>query len=337
MPTGENQKLKLFYLNKIMLEQTDDEHGLTIHEIISELAKYDVYAERKSIYRDFEVITESFGTEIVMEKVGRQYYYHVGNKKFELAELKLLVDAVQSSKFITERKSANLIKKLTEFSSIYEANQLKRQVYVRGRIKTMNESIFYNVDAIYSAITENKRIQFKYMQWNKEKKLVAKKAKDSKEINIYEVSPWAFTWDDENYYLVSFDHDRQEIRHYRVDKMDKITMIQAQREGRDQFKDFDPVGYVKKTFGMYPGHDERIRIEVKDELIGVFIDRFGKDILIVPVENEGYSQVLVDVSVSSQFFGWFFALGAGVRIISPERVIKEYQKEMTEILNIYKF
>lgn len=335
MSKGENQKLKLYYLYKIMVSLTDDEHSITVEDIIKQLDRNGISAERKSIYRDIDTLRDNMGLDIIREKVGRQHYYHVGGKQFEIAELKLLVDAVQSSKFITERKSANLIKKLTEFASIYEANQLKRQVHVRGRIKTMNESIFYNVDAIYSAITENKRIRFQYMQWSKDKVLVAKKAKESGEINIYEVSPWAFTWDDENYYLVSFDHDRQEIRHYRVDKMDKINMINAKREGKEEFKDFDPVGYVKKTFGMYPGHDERIRIEVKDELIGVFIDRFGKDIVIVPSGKEGYSHVLVDVSVSGQFYGWLFALGSGVRIISPENVIKEYQKEMKKVLELY--
>lgn len=335
MSKGENQKLKLYYLYKIMVSLTDDEHSITVEEVIQQLEMRGISAERKSLYRDFETLTNDMGLDIIKEKVGRQWYYHVGGKQFEIAELKLLVDAVQSSKFITERKSANLIKKLTEFSSIYEANQLKRQVHVRGRIKTMNESIFYNVDGIYNAIAENKRIQFRYMQWNKDKKLFPKKAKDSEEINIYEVSPWAFTWDDENYYLVSFDHNRQEIRHYRVDKMDKITVVNAKREGKEQFNDFDPVEYAKKTFGMYPGHDEKVKIEVKDGLIGVFIDRFGKDIMIMPSDRDEYSVVLVDVSVSGQFYGWLFALGTGVRIIGPDRVVKEYKESIKAVLKQY--
>lgn len=335
MAKGENQKLKLYYLYKIMVSLTDEEHSITIEEVIQQLEMRGISAERKSLYSDFETLTNDMGLDIIKEKVGRQWYYHVGGKQFEIAELKLLVDAVQSSKFITERKSANLIKKLTEFSSIYEANQLKRQVHVRGRIKTMNESIFYNVDGIYNAIAENKRIQFRYMQWNKDKKLVPKKAKDSEEINIYEVSPWAFTWDDENYYLVSFDHNRQAIRHYRVDKMDKITVVNAKREGKEQFNDFDPVEYAKKTFGMYPGHDEKVKIEVKDGLIGVFIDRFGKDIIIMPSDRDEYSVVLVDVSVSGQFYGWLFALGTGVRIIGPDRVVKEYKESIKAVLKQY--
>ena len=335
MSKGENQRLKLYYLYKIMVSLTDEEHSITVEEIIKQLEGKGISAERKSIYRDLDTLSDDMGLDIVREQVGRQHYYRVVSKQFEIAELKLLVDAVQSSKFITERKSSNLIKKITEFASIYEASQLKRQVNVRGRIKTMNESIFYNVDEIYNAIAENKRIRFRYMQWSSEKKLVAKTIKDSEEVNIYEVSPWAFTWDDENYYLVSFDHDRQEIRHYRVDKMDKITMTKEKREGKEEFKDFDPVGYAKKTFGMFPGHDERLKIEISNSLIGVFIDRFGKDIPIMPADKEGYSVTIVDVSVSGQFFGWLFALGKGVRILSPEHVVEEYRKEMQKVIELY--
>ena len=335
MSKGEKQRLKLYYLYKIMVSLTDEEHSITVEDIIGELDKRGISAERKSIYRDLDILIDDMGLDIVREHIGRQHYYRVVSKQFEIAELKLLVDAVQSSKFITERKPSNLIKKITEFASIYEAGKLKRQVNVRGRIKTMNESIFYNVDEIYNAIAENKRIKFQYMQWNSEKKLVPKTNKNTKDVNIYEVSPWAFTWDDENYYLVSFDHDRKEIRHYRVDKMDKITMTEDKREGKEAFKDFDMVGYAKKTFGMFPGHDERVKIELNNSLIGVFIDRFGKDIPIMPGEREGYSKTIVDVSVSSQFYGWLFALGNKARILSPENVALEYKQEIQKVLENY--
>lgn len=335
MSKGENQKLKLYYLYKIMVSLTDEEHSITIEEVIQQLEMRGISAERKSLYRDFETLTNDMGLDIIKEKVGRQWYYHVGGKQFEIAELKLLVDAVQSSKFITERKSQNLIKKITEFASIYEAGQLKRQVHVRGRIKTMNESIFYNVDEIHNAIIGNKRIQFLYMHWSTDKKLVAKAVEETGEIKVYEVSPWAFTWDDENYYLVAFDHAEQEIRHYRIDKMDKIAIIKEKREGREEFKDFDPAGYAKKTFGMFAGRDEKVKIELKEELVGVFIDRFGKDIPILPSERDGYVITIVEVSISGQFFGWIFALGSAVRILSPESVALEYKKEIKEVLKQY--
>ena len=332
MPTGENQKLKLFYLNKIMLEKTDDEHGLTIHEIISELEKYGVNAERKSIYRDFEVLTENFGTEIVVEKEGRQYYYQVGNKQFELAELKLLVDAVQSSNFITERKSAALIKKITGFASKYEASQLKRQVLVQGKIKTMNESIYYNVDELYNAIAKNSAIHFHYLQWNTDKKLIPKNKKDSDEIKEYEVSPWTLLWDDERYYLVAYDHEEEKIKHFRVDKMDKISLTGGKRLGKEAYDNSDPSQYAKKNFGMFAGEEATVRIEFPEEKVGIFLDQFGKDIIVVPSDREGFYKTNVDVYTSDHFFGWIFAIGPDVKITAPEHIVEKYKSAIKKRL-----
>ena len=195
MPKGSHQKLKLYYLSKIMLEKTDEEHMITMPEIQKALEAYDVTADRKSLYDDLEQL-KVLGVEVKGEKIGRNFYYHVSNKKFEIAELKLLVDAIQSSKFITEKKSKELINKLTSFASRYEESQLNRQVVVQGRVKTMNESIYYFVDDVHRAIAENKQIRFEYMKWNKDKKLVRRRE------TPYTVSPWALTWDDENYYLM---------------------------------------------------------------------------------------------------------------------------------------
>ena len=165
MPKGTNQKLKLYYLSQIMLEKTDEDHMITMPEIKTELAKYGVTADRKSLYDDLEAL-KVLGIEVKGEKAGHHYYYHVSNKQFEIAELKLLVDAIQSSKFITEKKSNELIKKMTSMASHYEAEQLKRQVVVQGRVKTMNESIYYFVDDVHRAIADNRKISFEYMKWN---------------------------------------------------------------------------------------------------------------------------------------------------------------------------
>ena len=168
MPKGTNQKFKLYRLAQIMQENTDDSHYMTMPEIMVELKKYGITAERKSIYSDLKDL-EQMGIEVQGEKTGKYYQYHVVNRPFELAELKLLVDAIQSSKFITERKSNALIKKIEKMVSKYEAMTLQRQVYVSGRIKTMNESIYYTVDAIHNAISENRKIEFQYFQWTEKK------------------------------------------------------------------------------------------------------------------------------------------------------------------------
>ena len=335
MPKNENQKLKLYYLYRIMLEQTDEEHGLSMQDILTELAERGITCERKSIYRDFKVLTENMGLEIIGEQVGSNYYYHVGQKQFELAELKLLVDSVQASKFITEKKSDSLIKKITTLASVYEAEELGRQVHVQGRIKTMNESIYYNVDEIHNAINQNSSIKFKYMQWSTDKKLVPRKTEDDSEIKIYEVSPWALTWDDEYYYLIAFDHNEKKIKHYRVDKMDKISITGEKREGRNEFRDFDPGVYAKKNFGMFSGETKRVEIEFPENMVGVFIDRFGKDIMIKKAERKGYYKTFVEVAVSKQFFGWIFALGPEVKINGPEEVVKSIKKEIKDTLKNY--
>ena len=328
MPKGTKQKLKLYYLAQIMVNNTDDEHAMTLQDIKNALEYYEITADRKSLYDDLNVLRD-MGLDILGEQRGRSYYYHVGKKKFELAELKLLVDAIQSSKFITAKKSHELIIKLESFASRYEAAQLQRQVVVAGRIKTMNESIYYNVDAIHSAIATNHKIRFQYFQWNIKKQMELRH-----DGQFYEVSPWALTWDDENYYLVGYDAQAEKIKHYRVDKMRKLTIMDDKREGKEYFKQFNLAAYAKKNFGMFGGEEENVRMQFSNELVGVVIDRFGKDIIISPIDNEHFT-VNVNVAISSQFFGWVFALGTGVKILSPSSVVERMKQEVDALHELY--
>ena len=329
MPKGTNQKFKLYYLSRIMLEKTDDDHMIDMSEIKTALEAYGVTADRKSLYDDLEAL-RVLGVDVIGEKVGRNYYYHVGGKQFEIAELKLLVDAIQSSKFITEKKSKELIKKLTDMASHYEATQLKRQVVVQGRVKTMNESIYYFVDDVHRAIAENKKIRFEYMKWNEQKKMVRRKD------GSYTVSPWALTWDDENYYLIAFDEEAGCIKHFRVDKLKSIEVLDELREGKEEFKAFNLAKYAKMSFGMFGGKSTKVKIAFDNEMAGVFIDRFGRDISIYPADKKGWSEITVDVAMSDQFLGWIFALGPKVRIIGPEDVVCRYKKELNEMVKLYK-
>ncbi len=329
MPKGTNQKFKLYYLSRIMLEKTDDDHMIDMSEIKTALEAYGVTADRKSLYDDLEAL-RVLGVDVIGEKVGRNYYYHVGGKQFEIAELKLLVDAIQSSKFITEKKSKELIKKLTDMASHYEATQLKRQVVVQGRVKTMNESIYYFVDDVHRAIAENKKIRFEYMKWNEQKKMVRRKD------GSYIVSPWALTWDDENYYLIAFDEEAGCIKHFRVDKLKSIEVLDELREGKEEFKAFNLAKYAKMSFGMFGGKPTKVKIAFDNEMAGVFIDRFGRDISIYPADKKGWSEITVDVAMSDQFLGWIFALGPKVKILSPEDVVDRYKKELNEMVKLYK-
>ena len=329
MAKGNNQKLKLSYLTKIMLEKTDDEHGLTMQQIIEELDRYGVSAERKSLYADFVDMTDKLGIEIIKEKRGRETIYHVGGRDFEVAEVKLLIDAIQSSKFITERKSNELIKKVKKLVSAHQAAQLQRQVYVQGRIKTMNESIYYNVDSLHTAIAQNNRIKFQYCGWYPDKTLVP-----LNEGKFFEVSPWALTWDDEYYYLVAFDHYEEKLKHYRVDKMVKISILEEKRGGKELFEKFDMGSYSKVNFGMFHGDIKRVHITFPNYMVGIFIDRFGKDVTIRPA-GENRSEVIVNVAVSKQFFGWIASLGRWVKITGPDEVVEEMKTFVQKLADAY--
>ena len=328
MPKGANSKLKLYYLAQIMLERTDEDHYLTMPEIMAALGEYGMTADRKTIYADLRDL-EQLGIEIEGESVGNRYHYHVISRTFEVAELKLLVDAIQSSKFITERKTNTLIKKLEKLVSKYDAMKLQRQVYVSGRIKTMNESIYYTIDAIHHAISENKKIQFQYFQWNVKKEMELRH-----EGAYYHISPWGLSWDDENYYLVGYDSEAGKIKHYRVDKMLRIRMTEEEREGREHFKKLDMADYSKKSFGMFGGKEKRVKLLVDNSMAGVIIDRFGKDLMMIPAGDHQFT-VNVDVHVSGQFLGWIISLGEGVKIVAPEEVLEMMQKEIERLSRQY--
>jgi len=329
MARQEKQKLKMIYLMKIFTEKTDDEHGITMPEIIKELEGYGIHAERKGIYDDITYLCD-FGFEIEQRKVGRGSEYHLVNRLFQLPELKLLVDTVQAAKFITARKSNDIIKKLETLCSENEARQLNRQVYVQGRIKTMNESILYNVDTIHEAISSNRKISFQYWNWNVKKEMELRHNG-----KYYKASPWGLSWDDENYYLVAFDDEDKKIKHYRVDKMLHISAVDENREGQGQYKGINMADYSRKTFGMFGGEVCTVTLECHNSFAGVIIDRFGKDTTLIKSDDEHF-RVNVPVAVSRQFLGWVIGLGDGVRIISPDKVVDMMKKEAKRITMAYK-
>lgn len=344
MPKSANQKLKLLYLMDILLERTDEEHGITMQEILDALKAHGVTAERKSIYDDFESL-RTYGLDVLMRKENKSYVYYAPNPRFELAELKLLVDSVQAAKFITAKKSNELIKKIEKLASRYEAGKLQRQVFVAERVKTENESIFYNVDILHAAIGENTQISFQYFQWN-----VKKEAELRRNGERYVVSPWALSWDDEYYYLIAYDSVAAEIRHYRVDKMLKIQTTGEMREGQEAFRAFDPASYTRKSFGMFGGREETVTLLCRNSLAGVIIDRFGRDVFMVPqrggagdvtVQGDGqentqdWFKTKVKVAVSRHFLSWVIALGEGVKVIGPDWVVDEMRDEVRRLQKMY--
>ena len=324
MPKGKNQKFKLYRLAQIMLENTDEEHYITMPEIKEKLEEYEVTADRKSIYNDLKDL-EKLGIEVEGEPVRNRYHYHVVERPFELPELKLLVDAVQSSRFITTKKSRELIRKLEQIAGKNDAGKLQRQVYVAGRVKTENESIYYSIDAIHRAIQENKQISFVYLDWNLKKQLVPRPNGNKC------VSPWALIWREENYYLAAYDSEDRVIKHYRVDKMGQAEVTDLPREGVEQFSQIDVTSYTNQTFGMFAGEESVVTMEFPVRLTGVVLDRFGRETDIRPMSEEVF-RIRAKVAVSGQFFGWLAGIGQGARIVAPEAVQKRYVQWLSDIL-----
>ena len=330
MAKSANQKLKLLYLLKILTEQSDEEHCMSAQALIDALAAYDIKAERKSIYDDIAQLID-FGYDIILTKAKTGGGYYLACREFELAELKLLVETVQASRFLTLKKSRELIAKIEKLASKSQAGQLQRQVYVANRIKTANESIYYIVDDIHRAIQNNEQISFQYLEWNLDKELVPRK--DGK---IYRISPWALTCKDENYYLIAHENESDSIKHFRVDKMGHIQVLTGEpRQGSELFKRFDIAAYANKTFGMYGGREEIVTLEFENRFIGVVLDRFGKEVSVRKRDAQHFS-VRVQVALSGQFYGWLTGLGAGAKITAPADVVEEYRGHLQEVIAQYK-
>lgn len=328
MAKSYNQKGKLLQLLHILQDKTDSNHKLTTPQLIDELAKYEISAERKSIYDDIQCLND-LGYDVDCDK-SKSGGYYVASRKIEKYELMPLVDAISSSRFITEKKSRELIKKLESLLSVYEARELDRSVYVSNRIKSDNESIYYTLDSIHDALYRKNKIAFLYCEWNVEKELVPRK--NGKK---YYANPLGLTWDDEKYYLIAYDDEVGGIRHYRVDKMKDIEVLEENISDVELIRDFDMVSYCNKTFGMYGGTEETVTLRFPANLAGVAIDRFGKEPTFRKVMDGEYFQVRVNVSVSSQFFGWVTGLGSDVSIVAPQNVVDDYRKFISQIANKY--
>ena len=320
--TDNGIKSKILYTLKILWEETDEAHIMPAAKISERLAGYGISCDRRTIYHYLDQL-EDFGFDIVRDNNGA----YMAARLLETPELKLLVDAVRSSKFVTTKKSSKIIKSLSCLTDIYSRKELQGQVFVSDRIKTMNESIYYNIDTIFEGIGENVKISFHYLEWTADKKLVPKY-----DGRIYEVSPWCLIWERERYYLIAFDSAADKLKHYRVDKMQHIRILEAEREGYRQFKEINISKYTIENFAMYKGDMEKVTFIADVDLAGVIIDRFGTDVWMHENEN-GKLAVTVDVAVTDQFFGWITSMGGRVRITSPARVVQRYKDLLTKCIN----
>ena len=328
MARSANQKLKLLYLMRYLLRNSDENHPVTVRQMGEYLRGQGISAERKSLYDDIEAL-QQFGLDIIQVKDGNFYGYYVGSRDFELPELKLLVDSVQSSKFITHKKTLALIKKIENLASIYDAQLLQRQVYVHGRVKSMNESVYYNVDEISDAISRDRQIRFHYFEYT-----ISKQRRYRKAGAYYVVSPLALMWDNENYYLLAWDSEAELRKHYRVDKMTDISALEAPREGTEDLSQLDLPAYSQKVFSMFSGEEQTVRLRFANHLVGAVLDRFGKDVIVV-ADGPEHFKVTLNVVTSPKFYAWLFGFGTEVEILSPPSARQEMQRMLTAAAQLY--
>lgn len=326
-----NQKLKILYLQKMLLEETDDTHGLSTNDIIERLAQYDIPAERKSIYRDLESLRE-FGLDIIKRsnEVTGTAEYAIGERDFEMPELLLMVDAIQNSRFLTERKSAALVKQISKLASHHQAESLAGRVHVHGRIKMQNESIFYTVNEIQEALTQRYRISFHYLKYDINKKSIMRK--DGK---FYQENPLSLVYRNDFYYLITYNDDHESFLTYRVDRMRDIKMLNEPTTRNQRIATFDVGEYVSRTFSMYDGQHRHIELLIEADLVGSFIDRFGKDIELLQAED-GHARIYVDIMEGATFYGWLAQFGTKARIEKPSEVAENYRQFLEDIVKQYK-
>ncbi|MBQ8164620.1 MAG: WYL domain-containing protein [Clostridia bacterium] len=327
MPKSYGQKLKLICLAEIFHELTDEEHPLSLKEISDELhRRYDIKAERKSLYDDIEALKSlDFDICVTRDKTTR---YFLATREFELPELELLTDAVQASRFITYEKSISLIKKLEKLSSIYQAEKLHRCVHIDERFKSKNKKTYYAIDAIHESISQNKKLTFYYFRYNVSKEKVYRHDK-----KLYCVSPIALVWDDEKYYLIAYDSDEKKIKHYRVDKMDSAACTEFPCDGHDSLKNSDLSLYTGSHFGMFGGTKEKVTLNCDNSLADVILDRFGNETMLI--KNGDTFNVNVDVIISPIFISWLFSFGNKIKVIHPQYVADRVIQTAKETLSAY--
>ena len=321
MPHVGGQKLKILNEYQILMTESDENHQINAIEMTRRLQERGIPAERKTVYKDMSTLIDA-GIDVVKGERG----YYIGSRVFELAELKLLVDAVGASKFISQKKTKELVDKITGLASIDEAAQLSRQVVVPEKASSGNEKIFYTIDVIYQCLDNDKKMSFKYQEWT-----VTKEMQPRHGGKTYIVSPAFLLRNDENYYLVAFDDDSRQIRHYRVDKMISAAMTSEERSGAEERASLNPQEYVKQHISMFAGEERVVTIRFEKRLIGVVLDKFGKEIDVRP-DGDEHIKARISVAISPQFYGWL--TGVGATICFPEEEEKKYKEYLRKILDL---
>ncbi len=318
-----NNKTRILLILDILKKNTDEDHALKAADILERISAEGLKCDRKTLYDDINSLMDA-GVDIIHEPGGG---YKLLSRDFEDVEIRLLVDAVYSSKFISSQKTKVLAGKLKTLTSESQASSITRQIYSSDS-KTPNEDVLYNVDSLSRAIQDNKQVSFEYLVWGANKKLVTKGDK------IRILSPWALIWQDQNYYLMAYDDAAGKMKHFRVDKMRNVSVTDSLRNGREEFESLDMSEYLESTFSMYGGKQETVTLDFPEELIGIAYDRFGTDVKQRP-GDKGRILVRTKCYVSNQFYGWLSGLGGDVKLVSPDSVVSSYRSFLKDLIKLY--
>lgn len=323
MSDSYSYEMRRLHLLQELWERTDEKHKLSLSELRRALAGWDISADRKTLYRDIEVLRKA-GCDIMycpFEKKG----YFLNSRLFEQAELKLLIDAVQACGSISEKKTRLLIQKLCMQASIYERKELTKDIFAIERVKSTNESIYYNTDAALAAINEDRQLRFDYLSWSETMKL--ERAGDGP----ITVSPWAMTWADGQYYIIAYDQSDERIKYYRADRMRNAEAVPEKRLGCTEFAEFNVGKLAKRSFYMQGERVEEVMLECDNVALERMIERFGRDITVVPIDGGCY-RVRISICIGERFYGWVMSFGGTVRIEWPEHVKKGFRNELAKFL-----
>ncbi len=325
MPKSDNQKLKIFYILDYLQQYSHADHPVRAAELIAMLEKqHNISCDRKTVYSDIAAL-QDYGVDIV-SLPGKNGGYFIATRNFELPELKLLIDAVQSSRYLTEKKSRELIKKLCRECSVHDARLMRRDVLVSGRVKSMNETIYYNVDAIQEAISQNHQIRFRYFDWG----IDGKRKYREKE---YVASPYSLCQDNENCYLLAYTQ-RYGTTSYRVDRMAEIQSLSDPRLPCPELTGKALTEHANRLFQMYSGEETEVKLRFRRRFVNAVYDRFGRDLILVPDGEENFV-CTVKVAVSPMFLSWIIGFGADAQILHPRSVIEKCRSMCLEALSHY--
>ena len=324
MPKSDNQKLKILYIYDYLLKNSHENRPVRAIELIEMLEKKGIRCDRKTVYSDITAL-QDYGLDIVALS-GRNGGYYVASRIFELPELKLLIDAVQSSRYLTEKKSRELIGKLCALCNEEDARFVRRNVLVSGRVKSMNESIYYNVDTIQEAIGQGKQITFRYFDWDM-------KGQRQYREKPYSCSPYGLYQDNENCYLLAFSQ-RHGVTSYRVDRMANITLLEEKRLPCPELADNNLQQHANRMFQMFAGEMTDVKMRFHKSLLNVVIDRFGKETMLIP-DGEEYFVFTVKVAVSPMFLSWVIGFGEKAKVLHPLSVAQECRALCAEVIAQY--